>query len=133
MFNKTLIVEDSMVIAMTMTFMVQELGHEVMGPVRTGEEAIRQVVEDPPDLIIMDICLAGQLNGIEATTRIRAHQSMPVIYASGSTTLLAQEQDRELAWTEFLTKPVTQGQLARSVNRLRTHGDENPLQYETRS
>ena len=50
---------------------ISNLGYEVIGVVRTGEEAFSKAFEEKPDLILMDIMLSGKLNGIETAEQIK--------------------------------------------------------------
>lgn len=122
--QRILIVEDNDVIALALACMVQKTGHQVMGKVRTGEEAVRRTLTEPVDLLIMDIQLAGTISGIEAVARIRAHRPMPVIYASANTDLLEQEQCPNSPCTAFLAKPIALEQLEAAIDQLTTECDQ---------
>jgi PAS domain S-box-containing protein len=75
-----LIVEDEQISALDLQETLQSLGYEVAGISATGEKAIEIVDAGVPDLILMDIHLAGQLSGIEAAEKILATHSVPIIY-----------------------------------------------------
>lgn len=113
---EVLIVEDEMIIAMLIERMVLNLGHEVVGKVPSGEEAVDEALEKDPDLILMDIRLKGDLNGIETMNRIRESKEIPVIYISGNTDVLHQEKIKESEYVEFLSKPITKSDLSQSLN-----------------
>lgn len=78
--KKILIVEDEEIVARLTRKRLEAMGYAVTGVVNTGEEAIQQVLHIPPDLILMDIYLAGKTSGIEAAEKIQAIQDIPVIY-----------------------------------------------------
>ncbi len=63
---KILIVEDEAIIAMEIENQLQSLGYEVTSIVDTGEKAIEKAESDKPDLILMDIRIKGEMDGIEA-------------------------------------------------------------------
>lgn len=63
--KRVLIVEDDMIISLVIENMVKELGHEVVGKATSGDEAIRLATEHVPDLVLMDIRLKGDMDGIE--------------------------------------------------------------------
>ena len=73
MENKTriLIVEDETLVSFDLKNIIFNLGYEVIGVVRTGEEAFSKAFEEKPDLILMDIMLSGKLNGIETAEQIK--------------------------------------------------------------
>lgn len=114
--KKVLIVEDEMIIALLLERMVRNLGHQVIDKVVSGEEAISVVQEQQLDLILMDIRLQGELDGIEAMARIHEMSDVPVIYISGNTDALEKEKIKQTEYIEFLSKPVTISDLSRSFN-----------------
>jgi CheY-like chemotaxis protein len=75
-----LVVEDEMIISMVMQDKLEAMGHSVCGMVSTGEEAIKQAGDKRPDVVLMDIMLKGDMDGIEAAGRIRERFGIPVIY-----------------------------------------------------
>ena len=68
---RVLIVEDEAVVAMDIRSQLQDLGYEVAETVSSGEEACERLPKLAPDLVLMDIELKGQMDGIEAAGRIR--------------------------------------------------------------
>lgn len=114
--KKVLIVEDEMIISLLIEKMVQNLGHEVVGRVSSGEEAVEAALKYQPDLILMDIRLDGKLSGIEAATQIHEHMHVPVIYISGNTDMLANGYLRDSDYVTFLPKPVTLSDLSNSFS-----------------
>jgi len=78
--KRILLVEDEAVIAMDLQSNLIRLGYEVPAFVTSGEEAIRAAAELSPDLVLMDITLAGPMTGIEAAGVIRKSHAIPVIF-----------------------------------------------------
>lgn len=118
--KKVLIVEDEMIIALLLERMVRNLGHQVIDKVVSGEEAISVVQNKQLDLILMDIRLQGEIDGIEAISRIHEISDIPVIYISGNTDALQQEKIKRTEYVEFLSKPITISDLSRSLNLARS-------------
>ncbi|MBT4089321.1 MAG: response regulator, partial [Deltaproteobacteria bacterium] len=79
---KILIVEDEAIIAMEMESQIQGLGYEVTSIVDTGEKAISKAESDKPDLIIMDIRIKGEMDGIDAAEVIRKRFGIPVVFST---------------------------------------------------
>ncbi|MFP4691152.1 MAG: response regulator [Bacteroidales bacterium] len=77
---KILVVEDESIVAKDIQSTLKKLGYEVSGVVSSGEKAIREVEENRPDLILMDIMLKGDQTGIEAAKHIKERFSIPVIF-----------------------------------------------------
>ena len=76
------IVEDEAIITMEIESQLQKLGYEITSIVDTGNKAIRKAEEDKPDLILMDIRIKGEMDGIDATDEIRKRFGIPVIFST---------------------------------------------------
>lgn len=111
-----LIVEDEMIIALMIEKMVENLGHSVIAKVTSGEEAVEMALKYTPDLILMDIRLQGEMDGIEAMIQIRKQIDVQVIYISGNTDNLYKKRVKKSDCLGFLTKPITMNDLNSTVN-----------------
>lgn len=106
-----------MLIAMGLETDVQELGHEVCGVVRTAEEAVELARTARPDLILMDVRLAGCADGVDAANQIHQEGTCRhVIFVTGS--VEAQKRVREDHPSDLLFKPVTQDDLSTAFGRI---------------
>ena len=79
---KILIVEDEAIIAMEMESELQSLGYEVSSIVDTGEKAIQKAETDKPNIILMDIRIKGEMDGIDAAEVIRNRFGITVIFST---------------------------------------------------
>ena len=111
-----LIVEDELIIALMIERMVQNLGHKVLAKVTSGEAAIEAAKEHRPDVILMDIRLQGEMDGIDAMSVIRRTSNIPVIFITGNSDENYRKRVEEADPLGFLTKPITQGDLSRSFS-----------------
>jgi two-component system, response regulator PdtaR len=103
---KVLIVEDEAIAAMATAAMLRKLGFDVCSKAASGEEALLAFDGECPDIVIMDIRLEGEMDGIETTRRIKLRREVPVIYVtafSDDTTLRRAEETHPLA---FINKPL---------------------------
>lgn len=75
-----LIVEDEAVIAMELEDRLTRLGYTIMDTVVSGEAALAAAAASPPDLVLMDIFLQGESDGIAAAQELRARLDLPVVY-----------------------------------------------------
>jgi len=75
-----LIVEDDRIVAEGLKINLIKLGYEVVGIVSSGEDALNNIELENPDLVLMDIMLAGEKNGIETAENLRSRCNVPVIY-----------------------------------------------------
>jgi PAS domain S-box-containing protein len=77
-----LVVEDEQVVAIDITRTLKGLGYDVCVPVASGEEALQRLREMQPDLILLDVRLKGELDGIDTAECIRRDYQIPYIYLS---------------------------------------------------
>lgn len=75
-----LIVEDKAVIAESIAAALKKAGYSIAGKAESGEEALTMVKNNPPDVVLMDIQLAGKLDGIQTAVKIRSLIDIPIIY-----------------------------------------------------
>jgi len=74
------IVEDDDIIAKTTEWRLKKLGYEVAGRASSGKEAIEEITRTHPDLVLVDINLPGDLDGITVADIIRKTLEIPIIY-----------------------------------------------------
>ncbi|MDZ7316806.1 MAG: sigma 54-interacting transcriptional regulator [candidate division KSB1 bacterium] len=95
--SKIFIVEDEPVVAEDIKSRLIHLGYQVLGRTTSGEKAVEIVGDLAPDLVLMDIRLSGEMNGIEAAIKIRELYHRPVVfltaYADDSTLFRAKEAE----------------------------------------
>ena len=80
MKEEILIVEDERIVAEDVRMILKNFGYRVSSIVSSGEDAVRKAGEDLPDLVLMDIVLKGEMDGVEAADRIRSAFHIPVVY-----------------------------------------------------
>ena len=78
--KRILVVEDEKIIALDIASKMEKLGYGVSAMVSSGKDAIESVQKDRPDLILMDIVLEGEMDGIQAAVQIRSVFDIPVVY-----------------------------------------------------
>lgn len=112
--QQVLIVEDDMIISLVIENMVLELGHEVIGKAVSGKEAIKLATEFKPSLILMDIRLKGEMDGIEAINAIKEEITTSVIYLTGNSDKANYERAKASQFIDLITKPFTIADLTKS-------------------
>ena len=111
-----LIVEDEGLIVLEMMEFLEREGYRAPEPVPTGEEAIVRCGSNPrPDLILMDVHLAGEIDGIEAARRIRELNPVPVIIMTACEDGRTGARLKELAPEGYLVKPATHKDILAAV------------------
>ena len=117
--NKSiLIVEDDGLIALHLQELLQNSGYEVPAAVASGEEAIEYVRTcAPPDLILMDITLAGRIDGVETARHIQSCFSIPVIFLSAHSAITRLIQKDGVRCSGFLGKPFVSSEVISAVEK----------------
>lgn len=114
--QKVLIVEDDAIIARFIQIKLEELGYEICGKARDGNEAIAMANLHQPDLILMDVMLDGELDGIETVEIILQNLDVPIVYLTASSD---DKTIHRLMKTEphgFLIKPFDDKILASALH-----------------
>jgi two-component system, response regulator PdtaR len=101
-----LIVEDEAILALALERLLTSIGCRVVKIVATGEEAISSAKAERPDLVAMDIRLAGNMDGIEAAAVIMAELGIPIIFMTGYDDRAIKERAMKLRPQGYLVKPV---------------------------
>jgi PAS domain S-box-containing protein len=104
---KVLIVENEAIIALRIQEMVEQLGHTVLGVAASGEEAIELGSNSIPDIVLMDIRLDGEMDGIETAAKIRALWGAPVVFMSAQADGPTLKRARSTEPLGFIVKPFT--------------------------
>jgi CheY-like chemotaxis protein len=83
--KRVLIVEDEALTALALESYIEGIGHKVVGLSASGEDAVRQAKSEKPDLVFMDVRLAGKMDGMEAARLIDRDRSTAIVIISGYT------------------------------------------------
>lgn len=104
--NQILIVEDDAITAMYLERRLNKLGYSVSAIVGCGEEAVEKVKENPPDLVLMDIVLKGEIDGIETAQKMRTHFDVAIIFLTAHANKDRLERTKLVYPFGFIFKPV---------------------------
>jgi len=113
MSRRILIVEDEIVSAMALEKMLNGIGYDVIGTVTTGEEAIERARRDSPDIVAMDIRLAGKMDGIDAASRIMEETGAGIVFMTGYDDERTKTRALALKPLGFMSKPIDKKQFER--------------------
>ena len=113
--KRILIVEDNLLLASVQRRLLQKIGHEVIGTIDNGQDALQKVKTDAPDIIFMDLSINGPWDGIETMHRINEEMPTPVIFLSGTADLSIQKKVEKMEEAHFLTKPVNMNELEKTL------------------
>ena len=112
--NKVLIVEDEKITAMDLKFKLEDLGYEVCGMAVNGADAIKLAYDTEPDLVLMDITLKGEMNGIKAAKSI-LNENIALIFLTSHTDESTVKEANMVPSYGFLNKPFDMMKLERTI------------------
>jgi CheY-like chemotaxis protein len=114
--GKILIVEDDKVQCLTLTSMLERCGYEVIDTVAYGENVIEAIEKRKPDLVLMDIWLKGEMDGIVATKEINEKWDIPVIYITAHTDGQTIEKINQTKHNGYIQKPLNYMELQITID-----------------
>lgn len=115
--KKVIIVEDDLILNLLYESYLERLGFQTEGELVYGKTAIETAKKIKPDLIVMDISLEGEIDGIEAMLQIREFSDVPVIYITGNSDPYHVDRAEETDYLDYLTKPIEFEDLKKSVEK----------------
>ena len=106
-----LIVENEFIVAEDLKLTLTNLGYDVIAIIDSGEQAIEMAKSKSPDLILMDIKLAGKIDGITTAERIRARQDIPIIYVTAYADQTLLQRVKKTTPFGYIIKPFNEREL----------------------
>ncbi len=112
MRGSILVVEDEKVVAKDIAASLRKFGYVVTASVGSGEEALSKLEESPPvDLVLMDVVLKGNIDGIEAARQINSRYKIPVVHLTGYADEDTLDRAKDVLPIGFLIKPFKEREL----------------------
>ncbi len=112
---RILVVEDGVLAAEDLRAMIEKLGFEALPAASSAAEALERAARSLPDLVLMDIRLEGQEDGISAAGRLRKQMQIPVIYITAHADPQTLARAVETSPLGYLTKPFTERSVAAAI------------------
>jgi len=112
---KILIVEDEMIIAANISLQLSTLGYDVIGIIPRAQEALSCIKTEQPDIVLMDINLKGELDGIETVKLMQKSYDIPVIYLTANADDAHFNRARATHPYAFISKPFKKLDLQRVI------------------
>jgi len=112
---KILIVKAEFLAAFALQDKLKLLGYQVCEPVPTGAKAIASAEQEQPDIILMDIQLVGNMDGIEAAREVMSRQAIPIIFMTGYADKDVAERAMKLNPLAYLMKPLKMHELEAAI------------------
>src|SRR5688572_5412938 len=113
--KRLMVVEDELIIARDIAESLMAMGYEVTGMAQTAEECVQGAAEQRPDLVLMDIHLAGELDGVEAARLLRERFDVPVVYLTAFADEETLGRAKRTDPLGYLTKPFRKAELRSAV------------------
>jgi DNA-binding LytR/AlgR family response regulator len=109
------VVEDEMVIAASIVSTLKKLNYEVTKPASGYTAALAMIEEEQPDLLLLDINLGGQKDGIDVATFVRLKHNLPIIFLTANSDIATVQRAKTVKPNAYLLKPFTKDDLFASI------------------
>ncbi|MFT4600030.1 MAG: DNA-binding LytR/AlgR family response regulator [Arenicella sp.] len=113
--TNVLVVEDESIVSKDIQHSLKKLGYNVVGAASTGERAFELASSEKPDIILMDIMLKGDINGIEVASRVKEELQIPVIYLTAYADESTLEKAKVTEPYGYIIKPFKEVDLHTSI------------------
>lgn len=114
---KVLIIEDDMILALSLEIMLKKLGCTNVKKAHTGEKALEIMVDFEPDLMLVDIFLGVGISGIDVVKKIQDQIDISVIYITGNSDNYHRNLADETDYLSYLVKPITFTELKKALEK----------------
>lgn len=112
---KILIVEDDMIIAADISMQLTQMGYEITGILPRGEDALDNIAQTKPDIVLMDVNLKGEMDGVETARIIAQRHQVPLIYLTANADEATFNRAKTTRPEAFISKPFKRIDLARAI------------------
>lgn len=112
-----MIVEDDLILNLLYESYLEKLGYDAEGELVYGKTAIEVAKRIKPSLILMDISLEGEMDGIDAMHKIREFSDVPVIYITGNSDTYHKNRAKETGYLDYLVKPIEFSDLKEAIEK----------------
>lgn len=112
---RVLIVEDETLIAEELRERLSRYGYSVIAAVDTADEGIAIAIRERPDLVLMDIRLRGEKDGVQAAQEIRQQMDVPIVYVTAYSDRLTVDRACQTEHDAYLLKPFHRRELQSTI------------------
>lgn len=112
---KILIVEDELLIAENLALKLKKLGYAISETVASGKAALNHIETETPDLILMDISLKGNIDGIETAAKIRENKDIPIVFLTAYADDQTIERAAQVGCYGYILKPFKDKELQATI------------------
>ena len=122
---KIMIVEDEVITAMALKQSLENQGYEVCPLITSGKEAIDTAVSEKPDIVLMDINILGEMDGIETAKAIVSLFGIPTVFMTGYDENDVREKIKHVTSAGYLVKPLNFTKVTSTIDAI-LHRKQNP-------
>ena len=116
--SRILVVEDEAIVALDIRTQLERLGYTVVGTAATVQQACRMADEFQPDLVLMDIHLQGEGDGIDAAGQIRRGRAVPVVFLTAYADCKTLARAKRVQPYGYIVKPFTAVTLTEKIDKI---------------
>ncbi len=113
--TKVLIVEDESIVAKDIHNILQKNNFEIVGVANNADTALNYIAQDKPDIILMDIMIKGNMNGIELSHKIKEEYDLPVVFLTAYSDLSTLEKAKVVEPYAYITKPFKNADILSAI------------------
>ncbi|MEH1874956.1 GGDEF domain-containing response regulator [Nostoc sp.] len=128
--RKILVVEDEKILASNIRNSLQKLGYSVSETTKSGEEAIKKVAETHPHLVLIDICLAGEIDGVHVADIIQNQLNIPVVYLTNCSEYKTLPNNQLSEPFSYIVKPFIESDLHLTIEMALYKHQSKKILYE---
>jgi diguanylate cyclase (GGDEF)-like protein/PAS domain S-box-containing protein len=128
--RKILVVEEEKTLASNIRKSLQKLGYSVSEITKSGEEAIKKVAETHPHLVLIDICLAGEVDGVDVADIIQNQFHVPVVYLTEHSEYKTLNKNQLSEPFSYIVKPLIESDLHFAIEMAFYKHQSNKILYE---
>ncbi len=114
--RRVLIVEDEKIIALDLQRRLEKFGYRVVALCATAEEAVEAAIEYIPDIILMDIMLGGERDGVDAAVEIKSHKNIPIVFLTAYADDKTVERAKKAEPVGYVLKPFKERELQTTID-----------------
>jgi DNA-binding NtrC family response regulator len=127
--TKILIVEDEVITAMSLQHLLEHWGCGKCEQVSSGKEAIEKAMSEKPDIVLIDINLRGETNGIETAKQLQARFCVPIIFITGYSDEETIKEAKKIKPVGYFVKPLDFYELKSTIESV-THRQKKNLKQK---
>ena len=117
--EKILIVEDDLITQIFISRTLSSNGYEITGESRSGEDAIESINVKKPDLVLMDIGIVGETDGVETAKIIVEKHDIPIVFITGNSDEVTINRAKKVNPLEIIYKPMDEMKLLSKIEEIK--------------